>query len=164
MWRLSLAVALGLNSFDLSMRVLSSLTRDWTCTPCMGRWSLNHWATREAPPRRLYFFKFIYFNWRLITLQHGCFCHTFTWISHGCTCVPHPEPPSHLPPHPIPQGHPSQGTNPEHPVSCTWYLLNGYVPWVSRGLLIPCSENTASSLNLWRYQSGIKVMPLFSSL
>ena len=28
-------------------------------------------------------------------------------ISHGCTCVPHPEPPSHLPPHPIPQGRPS---------------------------------------------------------
>ena len=26
---------------------------------------------------------------------------------HGCTCVPHPEPPSHLPPHPIPLGHPS---------------------------------------------------------
>ena len=23
----------------------------------------------------------------------------------GRTCVPHPEPPSHLPPHPIPQGH-----------------------------------------------------------
>ena len=47
------------------------------------------------------------FNWRLITLQyHGGFCHTSTWISHGCTCVPHPEPPSHLPPHPIPRGHP----------------------------------------------------------
>ena len=48
------------------------------------------------------------FNWRLITFQY-CrgFCHTVTWISHGCTCVPHPEPPSHLPPHPIPQGHPS---------------------------------------------------------
>ena len=47
-------------------------------------------------------------NWRLITL-HYCsdFCHTLTWISHGCTCVPHPEPRSHLPPHPIPQGHPS---------------------------------------------------------
>jgi len=54
------------------------------------------------------FFKFIYFNWRLITLQYcSGFCHTFTWISHGCTFVPHPEPPSHLPPHPIPQGHPS---------------------------------------------------------
>ena len=51
---------------------------------------------------------FIYFNWRLITLQYcSGFCHTMTWISHGCTCVPYPEPPSHLPPHPIPQGHPS---------------------------------------------------------
>ena len=27
--------------------------------------------------------------------------------SHGCTCVPHPELPSHLPPHPIPLGLPS---------------------------------------------------------
>ena len=26
---------------------------------------------------------------------------------HGCTCVPHPETPTLLPPHPIPQGHPS---------------------------------------------------------
>ena len=26
---------------------------------------------------------------------------------HGYTCVPHPEPPSHLPPHPIPLVHPS---------------------------------------------------------
>ena len=50
---------------------------------------------------------FIYFNWRLITLQYcSGFCHTLTWIIHGCTCVPHPEPTSHLPPHPIPQGHP----------------------------------------------------------
>ena len=49
-----------------------------------------------------------YFNWRLITLQYcSGFCHTLTWISHGCTCVPHPKPPSHVPPHPIPQRHPS---------------------------------------------------------
>ena len=49
-----------------------------------------------------------YFNWRLITLQYcSGFCHTSTWISHGCACVPHPEPPSYLPPHPIPLGHPS---------------------------------------------------------
>ena len=47
-------------------------------------------------------------NWRLVTLQYcGGFCHTLTWISHGYTCVPHPDPPSHLPHHPIPQGHPS---------------------------------------------------------
>ena len=35
------------------------------------------------------------------------FCHTSTWICHGCTLVPHPEPPSHLHPHTIPLGHPS---------------------------------------------------------
>ena len=35
------------------------------------------------------------------------FCHTSTWICHGCTRVPHPEPHSHLPPHTIPLGHPS---------------------------------------------------------
>ena len=30
---------------------LSSLTRDWTDTPCIGRWILNHWTTREVPMR-----------------------------------------------------------------------------------------------------------------
>ena len=53
-------------------------------------------------------FKLIYFNWRLITLQYcSGFCHTLTLIRHGCTRVPHPEPPSHLSPHSILQGHPS---------------------------------------------------------
>ena len=28
---------------------LSSLTRDWTCTPSAGRQSLNHWTAREIP-------------------------------------------------------------------------------------------------------------------
>ena len=61
-----------------------------------------------------FFFFLIYFNWRPITLQYcGGFCHTFTWISHGCTCVPHPDPPS--PSHPSGS---SQCTSPEHPVSC----------------------------------------------
>ena len=60
----------------------------------------------------------IYLNWRLITLQYySGFCHTLIWIRHGHACVPHPEPPSHLHPHPIPQGHP-RCTSPEHPVSC----------------------------------------------
>ena len=35
------------------------------------------------------------------------FCHTSTWIRHGSTRVPNPEPPSHLPSHTIPLGHPS---------------------------------------------------------
>ena len=27
---------------------LSSPTRDWTCTPCIGRWNLRLWTTREV--------------------------------------------------------------------------------------------------------------------
>ena len=35
-----------------------------------------------------YFCNFIYFSWRLITLQYcSGLCHTLTWISHSCTCV-----------------------------------------------------------------------------
>ena len=51
---------------------------------------------------------FLLFILRLITLQYcSGFCHTLTWISHGFTHVLHSEPPSQLPPHPIPLGHPS---------------------------------------------------------
>ena len=53
------------------------------------------------------FFSVIFISWRLITLQYSSgFCHTSTWISHGFTCIPHPDPPSHLPLHPIPLGLP----------------------------------------------------------
>ena len=31
---------------------LSSPTRDQTRIPCIGRWILNHWTTREVPPVR----------------------------------------------------------------------------------------------------------------
>ena len=33
---------------------LSSLTRDQTCPPCMGRQSLNHWTTGEVMQRFLF--------------------------------------------------------------------------------------------------------------
>ena len=66
----------------------------------------------------IFYYNFIYFNWRLIILQYciGFAIHQ-QWVHHRCTCVPHPEPP--LPP-PSPY-HPSgspQCTSPEHPVSC----------------------------------------------
>ena len=78
-------------------------------------WHRQSQHTEELQPHRdpscyffFFFFKLINFNWRLITLQHfSGFCHTLTWISHGCACIPHPEPHSHLPPYPIPEGHPS---------------------------------------------------------
>ena len=57
-----------------------------------------------------FYFLFIYFfiSWRLIILQYcSGFCHTLTWISHRYTCIPHPDPPFHLPLHPIPLGLPS---------------------------------------------------------
>ena len=44
----------------------------------------------------LFFFYFTILHW---------FCHTSTCICHGCTRVPHPETPSHLPPYSIPLGH-----------------------------------------------------------
>ena len=52
------------------------------------------------------FFSFIFISWRLITLQYFS-GFSLTWISHGFTCVPHPDPLFLLPPHPIPLGHPS---------------------------------------------------------
>ena len=38
---------------------LNSLTRDWTQIPCVGRWSVNHWTTREVPSLFLYFLFFL---------------------------------------------------------------------------------------------------------
>ena len=65
----------------------------------------------------------MYFNWRLITLQSSSgFCHTLTWISHECTCVPIRIP---LPP-PFPS-HPSgsaQCTSPERPSKPDWRSIS----------------------------------------
>ena len=64
----------------------------------------------------LFFFPFIFIGWRLITLQYcSAFCHTLTWISHGFTCIPCPDPLSHLPLYPLvfPLGLPSAPA-PEH--------------------------------------------------
>ena len=101
---------------------------------------------------------FLNFNWRLITLQYcGGFCHTFTVISHGCTCVPHPDPLSHLSPHPIPQGHPSApalSTLP-HALNLDWrsishmtiYMFQCYSLKSSHPHLLPQSP-TVCSLHL----------------
>ena len=53
----------------------------------------------------LFYIKHIFFLFFLFYCS--VFCHTLTWISHGFTCVPHHDPPSCLPPHPIPLGLPS---------------------------------------------------------
>ena len=43
-----------------SMWDLSSPTRGWTHDPCIGRWSLNHWTTREVPG--IFFFLWLCFS------------------------------------------------------------------------------------------------------
>ena len=53
------------------------------------------------------FLQFYLFIYLLYFTTLYWFCHTLTCIHHGCTRVPHPEPPSHFPPHTIPLGHPS---------------------------------------------------------
>ena len=71
----------------------------------MGRKIKESWTFSLS---RMFFFSFIFVSWRLITLQYcSGFCRTLTWISHEFTCVPHPDPPSHLPLYPIPLGLPS---------------------------------------------------------
>ena len=62
-------------------------------------WTPEANTTLQINYTSIFFNEFIYFNWRLVTLQyHSGFCHTLTWISHGCICVPHPEcPPTFLP-------------------------------------------------------------------
>ena len=59
----------------------------------------------------LYFYFILLFLNFIFTLFYFTilywFCHTLTWIRHGCTHVPNPEPTSHLPPHTILLGHPS---------------------------------------------------------
>ena len=86
----------------------------------MAIWSL-------VPLPFLFFFciLFFYFQFILLLLLFYFtilywFCHASTCIHHGCTRVPHPEPPSHLPPHRVRDSSSgsSQRTSPKHPVSC----------------------------------------------
>ena len=71
--------------------------------PSAWKWLWN-WPLKS----QVFFFSFIFISCRLITLQYcSGFCHTLTWTSHGFTCIAHPDPPSHLPLHPIPLGLPS---------------------------------------------------------
>ena len=99
------------------------------------------------------FFSFFNFNWRLITILYW-FCHTSTWIRHGCTRVPNPEPLSHLPPHTIPLGHPSApATSILYPASnLDWrfisymilYMFQCHSPKSSPSLPLPQSPKDCS--------------------
>ena len=85
----------------------------------------------------------IYINWRLITLQYcGGFCHSLTWISHGCTCVPSSW--THLPP-----------ASPSHPSGLSqWtsfkFTLMSFIPLISLlDLLYHFGSTSSPTLSLF---------------
>ena len=69
-----------------------------------------------------FFFKFFLFYFTILYW----FCHTLTWIHHEYTCVPHSEPPFHLPPYPIPLGHPSAPalSTLYHTLNLNWWFVS----------------------------------------
>ena len=54
-------------------------------------YQLSYQEIQRSEACSLFFFFFLFF------FYCSGFCHTLKWISHGFTCVPHPNPPSHLP-------------------------------------------------------------------
>ena len=75
-------------------------------------------------------YSFLFFLIFIFTLFYFAilywFCHTLTWIHHGCTCVPKHEPPSHLLPHIISLDHPrAPAPSILYPVSnIDWWLVS----------------------------------------
>ena len=104
-----------------------------------------------------YFFLkiFIYFNWRLITLQY---CIGFAVHQHESTIGVHVfpilNPPSYLPPHTIPLGHPSAPalSNQYHALNLDWrftsymilYMFQCHSPKSSHPLPLPQSPKDCS--------------------
>ena len=65
--------------------------RQWECW-MVERYLYFLWS-KSVNIHIFFFLKnlFIYFNWRPIALKYcSGFCHTLTWISHGCTGVTYP--------------------------------------------------------------------------
>ena len=87
------------------------------------------------------FLPFIFISWRLITLQYcSGFCHTLTWISHGFTCVPHPDPPpASLPIHPSGFPQCTRSEHLSHASNLGWWSVSPLIIYMFRS----CSLKTS---------------------
>ena len=99
----------------------------------------------------LHFYFYFYFTLFYFTILYW-FCHTSSWIHHGCTWVPNPEPPSHLPPHTISLGHPSApAPSILYPASnLDWWFISYTILCVSMAFsqIIPPSASPTESKRL----------------
>ena len=100
-------------------------------------------------------FSFFYFYFYFILLYNNVLVLPYmTWIRHGCTWVPNPEPPSHLSPHIFSLSHPSApAPSILYPVSNPdWqfvsymivYMFQCHSPKSSHPLPLPQSPNVCS--------------------
>ena len=88
--------------FNIGITWHQNITEDPKWVSSNGCLKTTELVKTEAAILFYFIFSFIFISCRLITLQYcSGFFHTLTWISHGFTCIPHPNPPPHLPLHQI---------------------------------------------------------------
>ena len=73
------------------------------------------------------------------------FYHTSTCIHHGCPRVPLPEPPSHLPPHIIPLGHPSA------PIQ-VWCRIQEAWGWCTGDIILSKASFVSTKIDIWCFK------------
>ena len=93
------------------------------------------WQANRLPPGHLgspsvlfFFFFFLFFFF--ICSE---FCHTLKWNGLGFTCLPHPDPPSHLPLYPLPPGLPrAPGPSASHASNLGWWSVSPLIVYMFR--------------------------------
>ena len=130
--------------YSQSYGLSSSAVQMWELDHKEG-WVLRNWC--------FYFFLIFIFTLFYFTILYW-FCHTLTWIHHGCTCVPKHEPPSHLPPHNISLGHPrAPAPGILYPASdIDWRFKNTFESVLMRGMeLEPIIQSEVSQKEKHQY-------------